>query len=303
MNACNLTIRDLHVWYGDVHAVRGVDVDLAAGSVLAIVGESGSGKSTILKAILGLLPERARWEGDIRLDNSSLGRLSSRAMRSLRGKTVGFVPQAPFQAVDPLRRVRSHLQDAALAHGRRLSPAEVADHFRGFGIQEEFCDGDAYPHQWSGGMLQRACAAAALVHGPGLVLADEPTSSLDADARSRVLKLIVDGTRTVVIVTHDLAVAEAVADQVMVLYHGRAMEVGSSDSVIGSPQHPYTRALWSSANRGQGLPIGLSGSPPSLTLADAGCPFAPRCPESIADCVRMPELIDGVRCHLGGTHG
>ncbi len=297
-------VADLDVAYaGGAHALRGVDLAVAPGEVLAIVGESGSGKSTLLRAMMGLLPVSALASGRVRVrDEHMLGR-PDRELSRLRGRYLGFVPQNPFHAVDPLRRVGQHVRDAAYAHGRRMSWEEVRGRLEAVHIAARFADGRAYPHQWSGGMLQRACIAAALVHDPPVLLADEPTSALDHATRDAVLREMIAPHRATVIVSHDLAVAAAVAHRVAVLYHGRIVEAGPTDRVVAAPRHPYTAALLAAVARTDDrLPQGLEGSPPSPRDPDAGCAFAPRCARRTRACRELPTERDGLRCHhpLGG---
>lgn len=295
-----IKVADLHVEYTEgAHALRGVSLAVAPGEVVAVVGESGSGKSTLLRAMMGLLPDSARTAGSVRVgDEHVLGR-RDRDLARLRGRQIAFVPQNPFHAVDPLRRVGEHLRDAAAAHGRRMSWDEVRARLESVHLAAEFADGRAYPHQWSGGMLQRACIAAALVHNPPVLLADEPTSALDRATRDAVLNEMLAEDRAIVIVSHDLAVAAAVAHRVAVLYHGRVVEAGPTDRIVAAPRHPYTAALLAAARPadGGGLPEELEGSPPSLRDPDRGCAFAPRCARRTTVCSELPAAIDALRCH------
>lgn len=304
MSSVDIEIRGLEVGFGSVRAVRSVDLRVPAGEVTVVVGESGCGKSTLLRAILGLLPAQASVSGTIRLGDLDMADLRERDRRRLRGSRMGYVPQNPFVGLDPLRRVGAHLRDAARAHGVRLSAGEIKERFAAVGIADAYADGRAYPGQWSGGMLQRACIAAATLHDPPILLADEPTSALDRDAQDLVLASLLGAQRTLLLVTHDFRVAERIAHQIVVMYHGRIVEIGLAEPTATQPRHPYTRALHASVPRGRELPMGLDGAPPSLASADAGCSFAPRCAEARTECsVRVPELIDGVWCHYPLTAG
>jgi oligopeptide/dipeptide ABC transporter ATP-binding protein len=298
MSAAVVDVRDLNVTYPNgLRAVRDVQLSVDAGEVLAVVGESGSGKSTILRALLGVLAERTAVTGTIRVADVTVSGASERTLTRVRGKVVGFVPQNPFHSVDPLRRVGAHLRDAARCHGPTMSWDEVRNRLFAVGIPEPFADGRAYPHQWSGGMLQRACIAAALVHDPPVLLADEPTSALDRDVRDVVLDRIVSGGRATVIVTHDMSVAEAVANRVIVLYDGAIVEQGTLRAVVDAPRHPYSQLLWK-ATTIDVTDGALAGDDAPLRAASGeGCRFAPRCTIRCDASDRLPELIDDVRCH------
>lgn len=290
-------VRDLHVRYAGGHrAVRGVDLDVPARTCLAIVGESGSGKTSLLRAMLGLLPDSAIVSGVVEMAGHPTVAPSDRQLARVRGRAVGFVPQNPFHAVDPLRRVGAHVQDAARAHGRKLSREELTQRLRAVHIAEAFADGRAYPHQWSGGMLQRACIAAALVHDPPVLLADEPTSALDRGTAEAVLDVMLAPTRTTVLVTHDIALAATVADRIAVMGHGRVIEEGPAAEVCTDPRHPYTTALIAAAAGGVAAELDLlNGLVPAAD--DEGCPFAAGCSRRRDNCRTVPEFDQGVRCH------
>ncbi|GIG70595.1 oligopeptide/dipeptide ABC transporter ATP-binding protein [Phytomonospora endophytica] len=296
-----LKIRDLAVTYPDgTQALRGVDLDLAEGECLALAGESGSGKSTLLRVLLSLLPKGSRVTGSAVVDDdgTSLEAVGAdrATLRRLRGGLLGYVGQDPHAAADPLWSVGRHLREAWRA--RRMRPAKGAAEERAeaVGITQARARLRQYPHQWSGGMLQRAHIAGAGVHGPLVTLADEPTSALDAGLAATTLAVLRADARALLLVCHDLRHVAAVADRVAVLYAGRVVETGVD--VPARPRHPYTKALVAAAPRpGHGLPEELPGTSPDLRRELTGCAFAPRCGLALESCHREdPVLDDGVAC-------
>lgn len=295
-----LAIGDLSVVYGNgAEAVRGLTLAVGEGECLALVGESGCGKTTVALTILGLLPRRARVSGSVRVRDTQIVGASSRVLRDLRGTEVGYVAQDPYAACDPLRRVGHHVGEAWTAKGMRPPNGEVAARLTSLGIDNAERRAKGRPHQWSGGMLQRATIAAANVHRPTLTVADEPTSALDADRSDGVLATLREASNALLLVSHDLPLVARHADRVAVMYHGRIVETGSTGEVIACARHPYTQALIAaSPRRGHGLPQELPGAPPSLVEELPGCSFAPRCPHASVICRELrPELEDGVACH------
>lgn len=293
-----LTVRNLAVTYPDgSRGLRGIDLDVRVGSCLAVLGESGCGKSTLLGAVLGLLPRHTRIGGSVRVGHAEQVGASDRALREVRRTWLGFVPQDPFAAVDPLRPVLHHVQFAARAAGRRIGDAEATARLAALGIDPAVVAARRWPHQWSGGMLQRACIAAATVADPPLVLADEPTSSLDPDTAAAVLRDLRARSGSLVLVTHDLVAAELVADDVAVLYAGRVVEHGPAAQILTAPRHPYTAALLAATPREAGkLPRPLLGTPPNPRVEPVGCAFRERCPRAEDDCA-VPPPVGAVACH------
>lgn len=295
-----LTITDLTITYGNgARAVRGLSLDVREGECLAVVGESGCGKTTIALTILGLLPRRAKATGSVRVRDTEIVGASERVLRQLRGAAVGYVAQDPFAACDPLRSVGHHVEEAWTAKGLRPPPGSVAERLTALGIDDAERRAKGRPHQWSGGMLQRATIAAANVHRPALTVADEPTSALDADRADGVLAALREASNALLLVSHDLSLVARHADRVAVMYHGRIVERGSADEVIRHARHPYTRALIAaSPRRGQGMPQEFAGAPPSLLEDLPGCSLAPRCPHASGVCAEStPHLEHGVACH------
>ncbi len=286
------------VYPGGAWAARDIDLVLGAGSCLALVGESGCGKTTIARAAVGILPEGTRVEGSIRVCGAEVAGASRSVMRQLRGRAIGYVGQDPYEACNPLHRVGRHVAEAWLAHGRRPPPGAVSRRLGSLGIPSPDVTAKRYPHEWSGGMLQRATIAAASAHVPPVIVADEPTTALDADRADAVLRDLRATGAAVLLVSHDLAAVAGHAEQVAVCYGGRIVEIGPAHAVMGDPRHPYTRALLTATPRlGCGLPTPLPGAPPLPTDHRRRCPFTDRCPEAVDACEQqVPPLVGGVAC-------
>jgi len=289
----------LRVTYANgAQAVRGVSFTLHAGQCLALVGESGCGKTTMARAALGLLPPGAAVSGSIRLGAHEIVGATPETIRSLRGLVAGFVAQNPFEACHPLDRVEQHGAEAWRAHGQTPPRGAVGAALTNLGIARAPQQMRRYPHQWSGGMLQRATIAAAAAHQPMVIIADEPTSALDADRADATLEALRATGAAVLLVSHDIAVVSRHADLVAVCYAGRIVEIGARADVLGRPRHPYTRGLLAATPRPtQGLPLPLAGTPPALTEQLDGCAFAARCVFAQPECRHHdPPLRDGVAC-------
>jgi peptide/nickel transport system ATP-binding protein len=247
-----LQVEDLHVSYGPSEVVYGVSFAVGTGRALALIGESGSGKSTIARAVLRLLgTRRARVTGSIRLEGREVTTLREREFLPLRGRVLGFVPQDPGSSLNPVRTIRAQaLEAAALVPGARLGAereALVLQALERVGLPEPGRILDSFPHQLSGGQLQRVLIALAILPGPRLLIADEPTSALDVTVQKQILDLL-DELRAelgigILLITHDLALAASRADEVVVLQQGEVQEAGPTDSVFASPRAEYTRAL------------------------------------------------------------
>jgi peptide/nickel transport system ATP-binding protein len=308
-----LEIRDLKVHFptpdGLVKAVDGVSFTVHRGETFGIVGESGSGKSVTNLTALGLTNrDRAHISGEILFKGQDLLKLSDEELRKIRGKEMAMIFQDPFACLHPFYRVGDQIVEAILAHERcpkKQAQERAIELLGAVGIpnpRDRFRD---YPHQYSGGMRQRAMIAMALVHNPDLLIADEPTTALDVTVQAQILELIEsvkeDFNIGVILITHDLGVIADVADRIMVMYAGRAAEVGSKHEVFDQPLHPYTWGLLDSIphvdQKGSRL-IPIEGSPPSLISVPPGCPFHPRCPHRFEPCDKqVPELMD-----RGGGH-
>lgn len=276
-----LQVANLTVAYsgsgGTVHAVRGVDLTVAPGEVVAVVGESGSGKTTLAAAVLGLLPAAgAVTAGTASLDGTTLTGLSERAYRLVRGARIGFVPQDPGVALNPVQKVGVQVAEVLRTHGladRRTAPARAVELLGQAGLDDPDTRAGQYPHQLSGGMRQRVLIAVAIAAGPALVVADEPTSALDATVARRILDhldvLRRDLGTALLLITHDLAVATDRADRIVVMRHGRVVEQGTPAELLAGARDPYTRELLAAA---PGLALT---APPVLPPVDtAGTPVA-----------------------------
>jgi oligopeptide/dipeptide ABC transporter ATP-binding protein len=301
-----LQVRDLTTEFptrnGALRAVNNISFDVPRARALAIIGESGSGKSALMKTILGLQPPHAKVTGRVLLDGRDLLALSRKERESVRGRDVAMIFQDPLTALDPVFTVERQLTETLRRH-LGLNKADARD--RALSLLEAVQIPSpeqrlrAYPYELSGGMRQRIVIAMALACEPFLLLADEPTTALDVTVQARVLHLIrsiqQERHMSMILVTHDLAVAAQVADEIAVMYAGRLVEVGPVAQVLGSPSHPYTRGLLEANVRpGQThAPEVITGSPPNLTRLPPGCAFAPRCNDSTAACwTTRPEATD-----------
>jgi peptide/nickel transport system ATP-binding protein len=313
-----LDVRDLVVQFptqdGLVNAVSGLSFTLSRGETLGIVGESGSGKSVTNLAILGLLnSKRSKVSGEILLHGKDLLKASPHELRDVRGKDVAMIFQDPFACLHPMYRVGNQIAEAVLAHanvskGKAMERAvEVLD---AVGIPNARGRARDYPHQFSGGMRQRAMIAMALVHNPDVLIADEPTTALDVTVQAQILELIDKVKRDfnigVILITHDLGVVAETAQSVMVMYAGRAVEHGPAAEVFAQPQHPYTWGLLESMPSVEGKVAflrAIDGSPPSVIHLPPGCPFHPRCPHRFDPCDKIrPPLAPIEGGHLDACH-
>jgi peptide/nickel transport system ATP-binding protein len=283
----NLTVRFV-TREATVHAVNGVSFSVNPGEVLCILGESGSGKSVTLRALMRLLPSgRTKIEGKIRVDGQDVLALGGRDLRNLRGGTVAMIFQEPMTALDPVYTVADQIIETIRVHKggtREAARAKALELFELVKIPSPERRLNAYPHELSGGLRQRAMIAMALSCGPRLLLADEPTTALDATVQIQVLillrKLQKDLGMGTIFVTHDLGVASEIADRIAVMYAGRIVEDGPVADILANPRHPYTRGLLSSTVHGQNRAddiMAIQGSPPDLRRMPPGCAFAPRC--------------------------
>jgi len=307
-SASVLRIEDLHVTYpGGAWAVRGIDLDIRADEMVAIIGESGCGKTTVARAVLGMLGPRVGTSGSITVSGhrvlDHLGerdrpKASERDLRRLRGRGIGYVAQDPYSACNPLHRVRRHVEEAWRAHRMRPHRHEVYDSLERIGIANAPDAAEQYPHEWSGGMLQRATIAAANAHAPPLLVADEPTTALDSAVASTVLSDLRSSGAAVLLISHSLSLVAGHADRVAVCYAGRVVEEGATAEILDAPRHPYTAALLAATpRRGHGLPQPLPGQPPHPSEKAPGCAFASRCREATEECRNTtPQLRDGVAC-------
>ncbi|HET7409679.1 MAG TPA: ABC transporter ATP-binding protein [Paracoccaceae bacterium] len=288
-----LQVRDLRVSFrtpqGELEAVSGVDLDIADGEVLGIVGESGSGKSVAMKAVMRLLPPRARISGSVRFRGQELTGASEREMRRLRGGRIAMIFQDPLTAFNPVVTIGEQIGEMLWLHDRSLSKAQLrartVELLELVSIPEPHRRADAYPHEFSGGMRQRAMIAMAIANDPAVLIADEPTTALDVTVQAQILDVLRELQQRLgiglALVTHDLGVVAGMAQRVAVMYSGRIVEQAAVDDLFAHPRHPYTLGLIGAVprldRREAGL-VAIEGSPPSLAARPKGCPFAPRCP-------------------------
>ncbi|MBC9716239.1 ABC transporter ATP-binding protein [Streptomyces sp. TRM66268-LWL] len=307
-----LAVRGLRVGIDGTEAVRGVSFAVRPGQATALVGESGAGKSLTARAILGLPPHGARISGSVRLDGEEIAGAGPSVYRRLWGRRIAYVPQDALAVLSPVHTVGDQLA-AAVRSVARVPRAEARRRavaaLDGVGIADAARRARALPHEFSGGMRQRAVIAMALVNGPGLIVADEPTTALDPRVRDQVLDVLAQARAAsgaaLLLITHDLELAETRADEAVVLYAGRVAESGPAHQVFGDPRSPYTAGLVASklpgwrttgtARRGQDslsatartpqapLPA-IAGTPPSPLDLPRGCAFAPRCPLAAQVC-------------------
>ena len=314
-----IRVKDLRVKFvsreASVKAVNGVSFDLARGKVLCVIGESGSGKSVMMRSLLRLhAKKRTVIEGTMQVGEHEIGAVSDRAMTRLRGSLISMVFQEPMTALDPLYTIGDQIAETVRRHeglGRAAAWARALELLELVRVPSPERRLKAFPHELSGGLRQRAVIAMALSCRPSLLLADEPTTALDASVQIQVLvllrKLQRDMGMSMIFVTHDLGVAAQIADQVAVMYAGRIIEYGEASDVLLAPQHPYTRAMLASTAKDQdrNQPLeAIAGSPPDLRSLPDGCSFAPRCPYAGPECgIDMPAPITDATGHMARCVG
>ena len=313
-----LEVRDLSVRFrtrdGIVHAVSNLSFTLRRGETLGVVGESGSGKSVSSLAIMGLLNRAyADVEGEILFEGTDLLKLPPDRLREVRGRDISMIFQDPFASLHPMYRVGAQIAEAVRVHedvSKREAWERAVELLAAVGIPNARSRARDYPHQFSGGMRQRAMIAMALVHNPDVLIADEPTTALDVTVQAQILELIDKVKREfdigVILITHDLGVVAETATHVMVMYAGRAMEYGPAHEVFSAAQHPYTWGLLESmptVEKRLDVLVPIEGSPPSLLRPPPGCPFHPRCRYRFEPCDKVrPPLAPVPGGHLDACH-
>jgi peptide/nickel transport system ATP-binding protein len=301
-----LDVKDLSVDFGTedgaVHAVRNVSFSLAQREVIGIVGESGSGKSVSSMAIMGLLPKTAKVTGSINFQGEELVGLSYKQMRKYRGNRIAMIFQDPMTSLNPVFTVGYQLAEAYRAHhdvSKAAAWSKAVETLSLVGIPQPDRRAKQFPHQFSGGMRQRAMIAMALSCDPDLLIADEPTTALDVTVQAQILETLLsirdETNAAIMMITHDLGVVAGMVDRVQVMYGGTIVESGSVDEVFEAPRMPYTVGLLGSipnpAQLGRRL-TPIKGAPPSLMNLPSGCSFSPRCPLVIDECHEgEPPLI------------
>jgi peptide/nickel transport system ATP-binding protein len=323
-----LEVNDLRVQFktydGAVKAVDGVSFSVRKGQTLGIVGESGSGKSVTSLSIMGLHnPKVTTTTGEIKVGGRNIVGMADEKLRSLRGRDVAMIFQDPLTALHPFYTIGRQLVEAYRVHNPKANKAEAKkralEMLDRVGIPQPNKRFAQYPHEFSGGMRQRAMIAMSLINDPNLLIADEPTTALDVTVQAQILDLLEDLQRefnsAVIMITHDLGVISQIADEILVMYGGRVAEYGSAQQVMRSPQHPYTWGLLASMPSLHGNPeddlLPIKGNPPSLLNVPPGCVFHPRCRYAMlkgGPCDReVPELLQlrltdepghTVACHL-----
>jgi peptide/nickel transport system ATP-binding protein/oligopeptide transport system ATP-binding protein len=305
-----LEVEDLSVQFatvdGTVRAVDGVSFELERGKVLGIVGESGSGKSVTAMTLMGLTRDvNAKFGGVVRYKGRNLLDLSDREMQEYRGNEIGMIFQDPMTSLNPVYRIGEQIVEAIQAHekvDKRVAKRRAVELLKQVGIPNPESRVDDFPHQFSGGMRQRAMIAMALSCNPDVLIADEPTTALDVTIQAQIIELIDrlknDFNSAVIMITHDLGVVADIADEILVMYAGRVVERAQKRDLFYDPQMPYTWGLLGSIPRlDRPKPERLhsiKGSPPSVINAPPGCKFRPRCPHAFEKCTEEPALENRV---------
>jgi peptide/nickel transport system ATP-binding protein len=301
-----LSVRDLYVTYhtqaGPVPAVRGVDLDIDKGEVLGLAGESGCGKTTIINAILRLLPDKTKVEGSVLLNGEDVLSMKPGRLRAVRWTEASVVFQGAMHAMNPVRRIGDQIAETITIHGQageKEALVRAGSLLEQVGLPSRRLKD--YPHELSGGQKQRVMIAMSLACNPSIVIADEPTTALDVMVQAQVLKLLKDLQRelglAMLFITHDLSVLVEVSDKLAIMYAGKLVEEGPSVPIFTGPAHPYTRALAGAFPQigdrtFRMAPSGLPGDPPFPGDAPSGCSFHPRCPLAFEDCATTdPPMV------------
>ena len=305
-----LEVKDLHVSFdthaGEVKAVRGIDFQVKKGEFVAIVGESGCGKTVTSEAIMGLLPKPKGKikQGQILLEGNDLVVKNDKEMESIRGKEIGMIFQDPMTSLNPTMTIGDQIAEGLMKHfqlSRGQVREKVIEALEVVGIPEPEKRARQYPHEFSGGMRQRAMIAIALSSVPKLLIADEPTTALDVTIQAQILELMkslqVKIDTSTILITHDLGVVAEVCDKVIVMYAGQVVETGTVAEIFYNPQHPYTKGLLKSVPQlGNREPLfSIRGTPPDLLNPPKGCAFAPRCDYAMRICIEEREVpLEGI---------
>jgi peptide/nickel transport system ATP-binding protein len=291
---------------GIVHAVDGVDFELSRGEVLGIVGESGSGKSVTAMTLLGLTRDRnTRFEGEVLYKGRNVLAMNEDELQEVRGNEMSMIFQDPMTSLNPVYSVGAQISEAIRVHERadkNQAKRRAIDLLRQVGIPNADSRVDNYPHEFSGGMRQRAMIAMALACNPDVLIADEPTTALDVTIQAQIIELIDrlkdEFNSAVILITHDLGVVAEIANEILVMYAGRVVERADTRSLFYDPQMPYTWGLLGSIPRldrpKQERLHSIEGTPPSLIRTPTGCKFRPRCPHAFDKCIQEPALENRV---------
>jgi peptide/nickel transport system ATP-binding protein len=314
-----IRVEDLNVWFdlpggGELHAVQGVSFDLREGERLGLVGESGCGKTTTILAMMGLLPSTASVSGKVVLDGEDILERGEESISPHRWNDIAMVFQGAMNAFNPVKTIGDQIAEPMALHAGvsgKAAQLRVRELLELVGIAGDRAD--RYPHEFSGGMRQRAAIAMALACSPKVLLADEPTTALDVMVQAQILELLVSLSTTlgeelgltVILVTHDLPVVAQVCDRAAVMYAGEIVETGAMSAIYHEPRHPYTRMLFAATPDllGDDDVISIPGSPPRLDRALVGCPFRPRCDSAFAPCTTVhPNQLETAPGHLARCH-
>ncbi len=307
-----LSVKDLSVSFatndGTVNAVNGVTFSIAEGETVALVGESGSGKSQLAFAIMGLLARNGTATGEITFDGQRIDGLSESKLNKIRADKIAMIFQDPMTSLNPFLRVSDQMSEVLMLHkgmSRRDAETESIRLLDAVRIPEAKARLNMYPHEFSGGMRQRIMIAMALLCGPELLIADEPTTALDVTVQAQIMDLLADVRRdfgtAIILITHDLGIVAGACERTIVLYGGQIMEKRPTRDIFESPTHPYTLGLIKAVPRLDAehdvLPT-IDGEPPNMVGLPPGCPFAPRCSFAIDVCRSVrPQLEAGRACH------
>ncbi|MFI7614930.1 ABC transporter ATP-binding protein [Nonomuraea terrae] len=305
----SLRVNDLKVHYrtlkGDVRALDGVSFDLADGEILGLVGESGCGKSTLGKALIRMDGRMRRTGGTVALDGEELPIDDDRRMNDFRFRRVSLIPQYAMSALNPTRKIRRLVAELLRSRGAAVDPAELESRMAHVGLPPAVLD--RYPIELSGGMRQRMVMVISTLLDPSLLIADEVTSALDVSTQKAVARALLGFrdsgyVKSMIFITHDLALTHHIADTIMVMYAGRLAEKAPADVIVKAPRHPYTRLLLDSlpevgVRYADRRLDGIAGSPPSLLDPPAGCRFRDRCPLAGEECGEDPPVTELARDH------
>jgi oligopeptide/dipeptide ABC transporter ATP-binding protein len=315
MNAPLLQVEDLHVWFDleggrELHAVQGISFELTEGERVGLVGESGCGKTTAILAVMGLLPPSATIAGRVYLEGEDILAQGEETMSPHRWVDIAMVFQGAMNAFNPVKTVGEQIVEPMELHGTasgKQARKQAGELLERVGIPS--ARANSYPHQFSGGMRQRAAIAMALACKPKVLLADEPTTALDVMVQAQILQLLVgladDFGLALILVTHDLPVVAQVCERAAVMYAGEIVELGPTDTLYHDPRHPYTRLLFAATPDlyGEDAVLSIPGTPPRLDRELTGCPFAPRCDSSFAPCATVkPKLVSTAADHAAACH-
>ena len=310
-----LTVSELHVWFGlpggrELHAVRGIDFSVDAGERFGLVGESGCGKTTAMLALMGLLPPNASVAGQVLLDGDNLLVRGEESAAPHRWREIAMIFQGAMNAFNPVQTIGDQIVEPMELHGvaeGKEARARARELLEVVGIPGDRVS--RYPHEFSGGMRQRAAIAMALACKPKVLLADEPTTALDVMVQAQILQLLTalasDFGLALILVTHDLPIVAQVCDRAAVMYAGVIAELGSVDRLYHDPRHPYTRLLFAATPDlyGADAVASIPGAPPRLDRELIGCPFAPRCDRAFSPCPTViPRLLEVEHGHIAACH-